>query len=444
MIRRVHGLLVLVIGLGMVGASGFVVLGAADRVLDARAALSIGVLWTVVNAIAPAVLLPVEQEIARCVASCRARDEPWAAQVATLGAIAAGLTLGVCVIVLALSSQIAGWLFGDRVVAVVAAVGVTVAFAVQHVSRGVFSGEGRFGRYGVQLLVDGSLRVVLVLVLAITGMASLSSIALVLVLAPMLSVVATVPLRRSAHVGRSALSPDREQLRAVSGLITAQTANSLVVGGGGLAAAVLADGHEVTAAAGLVAVLVFARVPLVAFYSVQPALIPRFATARELGEWAAFARFLTVVQAGVTVLGLVIAGLGLTAGSRAVRVLFGPAVQVSGVVLAAALVGVTGCIVATVATQSLIALRRYRAGAVVWCASLATYVAALLVPVHPLERRVMTAFLLAAGVAAAMGSVWARLVLHRECARRIDGEQHARPPLLNALTYAPAAGRVDR
>lgn len=349
----------LALGLATVAGSAFVYLGAADRRLGTVPALPLGILWTVSNVLAPALLVPFEQETARLVAHRRAGGDPYRDDVTRL-AMLAGFGVATLAIVVALERQtLVGWLFPGQPGLLIPLVGIFAAFAAQHVSRGVLAGTGRMTRYGVQLFVDGGLRICLVLAIAVTGLPTISAFAAALVLAPAASVVATIPpwrrlrsltssLRRCLRarppgrtgtggarmaggtdaMGRvdavaapaAASNPLRipwaAHTRAVAVLVTGQVASTVIIGGGAVAARAFAAPVELPAVATLVSVLLVARAPLLAFYAVQPALIPRLA---RLDSRQAFRHEVRLLVVAVAYGGVVVVGLGFLAGPFAVR-----------------------------------------------------------------------------------------------------------------------------
>jgi hypothetical protein len=397
------------LGLLVLGLSAFVYLGTADRVLGAVAALPLSVLWTVSNVLAPALLVPVEQEIARVVAHATAGGEDYRSTVWRIGALTGAIVAVVLAACFMLRNLLTRELFPGHPQLLVAAGLIMVAFAAQHVSRVVFAGTVRFRPYAGQLLADGVLRCVLPLVVVAVHAPLLIGFAAVLVTAPAVSVLVTAPaLRRIGAEARRATPTSvldwRMIFAAIGMLIITQTASTVVIGGSAIAARVLARPAEYQLAADLIAALLLSRVPLLAFYAIAPALIPRITWIARLGDPAQIRKSVSGLVAIVMIVGAVATAAAFVLGASIARIVFGGEIHVTGVQEASAFAAIVTFVAATIYTQSLVALRAYRLGAVVWALACACYLSMLALSSGGLQHRVLQALLGATAVALGGGA----------------------------------------
>ncbi|HWB36731.1 MAG TPA: polysaccharide biosynthesis protein, partial [Rugosimonospora sp.] len=292
-------------GLAVYGLATYGYLGAAGRGLTAEDFAPLSVMWTLLNALGIGLFLPFEQEIARRTAVARATGTANAPEVrrALLGA--GGLLAGVAVIAAAAGRPLAQNLFAGSSALVALMVASMAGMAASYVARGLLSGNGRFGRYGAQLAVDGLLRVAGAATLAVAGNERPAAYGAVLVLSPLLAVGLTTPRvrllltsgPRPARVGAAA---------SLAALIVASVLSQALANAGTVIVQLLA-GHDEAAAAGhFTAALVVARIPLFAFAAVQAVLLPGLAGLVGAGDAAGLrARSVTVLTwtAGLGVLG---------------------------------------------------------------------------------------------------------------------------------------------
>lgn len=397
------------LGLLVVGLSAFAYLGLADRLLGAVAALPLSVLWTVSNVLAPALFVPVEQEIARVVAHAMAGGEDYRSTVWRITALTGAIVAGVLTAFVMLHNLLTRELFPGHPQLLVAAALIMVAFAAQHVSRGVFAGTMRFRPYAGQLLADGLLRCVLPLLVVAVHLPLLFGFAAVLVAAPAVSVLATAPaLRRiGAEAGRATPTSVlgwRLIFSALGMLVVTQTASTVVIGGSAIATRILAKPAEYQLAADLIAALLLSRVPLLAFYAVAPALIPRITWIARLGDRAQIRKSVNGLVAIVLVVGAAATVAAFVLGSPIARIVFGGEIHVTGVQEASVFAAIVTFVAATIYTQSLVALRAYRLGAVVWALACGSYLSMLTLSHGSLQHRVVQALLGAVAVALAGGA----------------------------------------
>src|SRR5262245_13642932 len=368
-------------GLAVLGVASYVHLAIAGHTLNPAAMSSLAVLWSIVFAIGPGLFFPVEQEIARLRAGLRAHRQRGAAVLRRGTLLALGLLGGLFIGLVLAGPALTDRLFAGDAGLVWALAGAFAGLAAAHTTRGVFAGTGRFGYYGAQLGLDGALRIVLAVLLGLLGVRSALWFALVLTLAPVASVLLTLPPVLAAFarpagaptVGWVALGRGLGLL-TVSALLAQVLVNIAVVDVRLLAPT------EVAIAAAMLAALVLVRIPLFVFASLQAALLPGLSAAVARGERPAFGRLLGQSLAVVTVLGGLGGVVAVFAGAwLSTRLFDAPALLGRGdfAVLA---VGTLAYLWALVLGQGVLALGHHRDQALAWVAGIAVLAALTLTP----------------------------------------------------------------
>jgi hypothetical protein len=100
--------------------------------------------------VAPGFFLPLEQEVGRAVADRRVRGVgggPVVKKAAFAGSVLTG-SLIVLTLLLAAFTPLVDRLFHGQEVLVACFVIALITYAIQHITRGTLSGNGRFGPYG--------------------------------------------------------------------------------------------------------------------------------------------------------------------------------------------------------------------------------------------------------------------------------------------------------
>ena len=312
------------VGLGLlvlgVTAYGFLVVSA--RALGPHRYGSLSALWALVFLAGPGFFLPLEQEVGRSLAARRALgtgDGSLLRRAALLG----GLLTGILVLsVLGFRKRLLDSLFDGEALLLVGLVLSLVGYFAEHLVRGSLAGRGRFRPYGLVLGVEGTLRLVGCVALALAGVATAGPFGVVLGGAPILA--ALVGLRaRTDVVDPGPPAPFRTLTTALGWLLAASLSAQLLVNAGPLAVKALASDREQAAAGQFLAGLVLARVPLFLFQAVQASLLPRLseldATGRHSDLRSGLRRLLFVVV-GVVVVS--VAGAA-TVGPRVLQLAFG-------------------------------------------------------------------------------------------------------------------------
>ncbi|HEV2086753.1 MAG TPA: hypothetical protein VGR21_00445 [Cryptosporangiaceae bacterium] len=394
------------LGLGVLGVTGYVVLGLASHALDAVDYSAFSVLWTIVFAVGPGLFFPLEQELSRAVSARTERGEAPGRVVAKVGALAVGF-LAVLLVVLAVTWDfVTAELFGgDSAVTLALALNVG-ALALAHLSRGVLAGTGRFGRYGAQLGVDGLLRSVLVVSLVFAGAQSPATLGVAIAAAQVAAVLVTsLPATRLG-----AGPPVRwSVVSAGLGLLLAATLFAQVLVNVGPAIAQLLSPNPALAGE-LLSASVLARIPVFVYASLQASLLPSLSRAVAAGDTERFRGFLRRGLGAVAVLGLVgVAGCALL-GPWLVGVLFDGIGLVGRTDLAMLAAGTAVYLVAMVLGQALVALGRTGSQALAWTVG---FVVLAMVTALPLDvlLRVELGYLLGSAAVAVVAGV--SLTRHR-------------------------------
>ena len=390
-------------GLVVLGAASYVHLAIAGHALDHSAMSSLAVLWSLVYAVGLGLFFPIEQEVTRLVAAHRVAGGG-AGAILRRGALLAGGVLAALLVLIAATSRIlAEHLFGGDTSLVWALAGALAGLAVAHTTRGVFAGRSRFGVYGVQLGVDGGLRIVLAAVLGVAGVHSPFWFAFLLTIAPLISVAITLPaLRGEATPGLEV--GWREFSRGLSLLTLSALAAQLVVNIAVINVRLL-DPDDATAAAAMLSAVVLVRVPLFVFASLQASLLPGLTTAVAAEQPAEFRRLLTRALGVVTALGLLGGLICIVAGPALAVALFDAPDVLGAGDYAWLAVGTLGYLWALVLGQGVLALGRHRDQALAWVAGSVVLIAVTLAP-GTVALRVELAFaagsLVVAGLLAVM------------------------------------------
>ncbi|MGH3304197.1 MAG: hypothetical protein ACRDOK_21465, partial [Streptosporangiaceae bacterium] len=189
-------------GLTVLGVGSYAHLAIAGHELTIRGMASMSVLWAIVSCLGIGLFFPVEQELIRHVAARTVGGEGVAPAVRRGSVLAGGVLLIVVIPALAAARPLAARLLGGDVGMVYALCGGFVGLAVVSVGRGVLAGLGRFGSYGAQLGIDGSMRIALSVALALGHVHSPTAYGLILTAAPLLSAVCTArPTLRGVRPG---------------------------------------------------------------------------------------------------------------------------------------------------------------------------------------------------------------------------------------------------
>jgi O-antigen/teichoic acid export membrane protein len=362
------------VGLGLlisgITAYGFQILAFKGLTKSEYAALN--GLWILVFVVAPGFFLPLEQEVGRAVADRRAREiggGPVVRKAAFAGTVLAGSLMAIAVIGAA-AFGLTDRLFHGQEVLLVCFVIALGTYAVQHITRGTLSGNGRFGPYGMILGAEGVFRILPVIVLYAAGIDDLLWYGLALAVPPLLAALVAI---RGQH-GLVDPGPDAEWSELSTNL-TLLFLGSLAAQALSYAAAlgvlVLAQGKvERDAAADFIVGFFIARIPILLFQAIQAALLPKLAALSGAGKHDDFRsglKKLVMIVVGVGVLGVI---AGATIGPTVGEILFGDKFNLGSRDLTLLFLGSAAFIFALTLAQALIALLGHGRALIAWTVGL--------------------------------------------------------------------------
>lgn len=384
-------------GLAVYGAASFVFLAIAGRSLgDSPGYTALALVWTLLNAIGIGLYMPVEQEGGRAIAARIALGLPARSALTRVLVYVVGSFVVVGAVIAALSGWLTHRLFEDRSAFPGLFFAALVGMALAYLVRGILAGTGRYPRYGIQLTLDGVLRLAGAGVIAAMG-AGTEAFAVVLVVSPLLASVAAVgrPWADLDGGWRAAGTPTFGMWHLVGAALASQALANV----GPVAVQMLRGPDDKASAGSLVNALTVARLPLFVFAAVQAVFLPRLAGLAAQGASGEFRRTATRVGAGTAVLAAVgIVGAWLV-GRPVVRLLFGPTFDMASAVVTVLAVSAGFFMVAQVAVQALLARRHDALALVAWSAGLVVTLAALAIHL-PLAMRVAGALAIGSAVSA--------------------------------------------
>jgi O-antigen/teichoic acid export membrane protein len=353
-------------GLAVLGGASYVHIAVASHSLSKAHNSAFAVVWSIVFTVGLGLFLPIEQEITRIVVARRTSGEgiwPVYRRGAMLGL---GLLVVLCGLLAAIAGPISGRLFGGDRSLVIAMAGGFAGLALAHPTRGVLAGTGRFRAYGLQLGVDGGLRIVLAAVLGLAGVHSALLFGLILAVAPALSVLVTAgPVRAELSAGRQL--PWSTLARGLAPLMVSTLLAQLVVNVGVVNVKLL-DASDVALAGALLSALVLVRIPLFVFASLQASLLTGLSTSAAAGDRVGFRHLLLRACAIVSALGLVGAVPTIIFGPWLLRVFFNTSQVLHRLDFAVLTAGTAAYLLAQVLGQGAISLGHHRDQTYAWLA----------------------------------------------------------------------------
>ncbi|WP_199528175.1 lipopolysaccharide biosynthesis protein [Kitasatospora sp. SolWspMP-SS2h] len=400
---------------------------AAGHSLDTKDMASVSVLWTILMSVGLGLFFPVEQELTRIVAAERVEGHGIAGVVRRIAALATVLVALLAVAMGVWGRQVADAFFNGRLDMVAALVVSFAAMAASNVTRGVLAGLGRFGPYGLQLGIDGGLRIGLAVVLALAGVRSPLAFALILAVAPVVSVLATLrPVLQG--VDRGPEPRWRTLLSGLGPLVVSTLLSQIVVNAAVVSTKLLAP-EDAALTAGLLNAIVLARVPLFVFGSLQASLLSGLSTAAAAGDRTGFTRLLAKTCLVVTTLGVAGGVPATILGPWLIRVLFGAQDVLGRVDFLWMSVGTLSYMLAMVLGQALMVIHRHRLQLLCWAFATLVLIGTTLLP-GAVATRVCLAYTLGSLAAVVSMAVAVRLAFPRTS--RTEGGEASRPTLVDS------------
>jgi O-antigen/teichoic acid export membrane protein len=304
-----EGTLAVAAGLVVAGGAAYLFMKIAGGALpDKRDEKAITQLWFITFFVAPGFFLPLEQEVGRAVSHRVARGQGGLPVVRRTAVLGVSLVAVLLVAVAALSPLLVAKQFNDSWLLLGGLVLGILGWSSVHLGRGVLSGSGRFGSYGMVFILDGFLRVVAAAVLAAIGVELVGVYGLLIGAPPLLALA--VALRRERGILQPGPdAPWNEITTNLGWLLLGSSASAFLVNAGPLAANVLSNADQAELVADFAYVVLVSRIPLFLFQAVQAALLPKLSRLAALGamdEFRAGFRTLILLVGAVGVLGIVV------------------------------------------------------------------------------------------------------------------------------------------
>ena len=295
------------IGLFIAGISAYVFFKIGQQALGQDGFKPIVAMWFTAFALIPGFFLPIEQEVGRALSHRRANGQGGLPIVKRVSQITIILFVALCVVVLALSSQINSNLFDGYGVVTWCLLLSLATYAPMHLARGICSGNARFGSYGLIIGLDGAVRVLSCAALWIAGVTNIGAYALTIALSPVVGVLI------AAFTGklRTENGPEAswaEVTPNLGWLLLGSLFAAALVNAGPITVDILGNDAPPELVTRFGNAVIFARIPLYLFQAVQAALLPRLArlaAQRKLSEFKRGLKQLLVLVVSVGVLGTI-------------------------------------------------------------------------------------------------------------------------------------------
>jgi O-antigen/teichoic acid export membrane protein len=384
----------------------------AARSLGPEAFGAVGALWAGMFLVSVLLFRPVEQTLSRAVADQLAHGSDARPAVRTT----AKLTLAVAAI--AVAGCVAAWqpltdgLFGGEPVLTVALIAGVVGYGASYFARGLAGGVKWFEGYGIVLLADGAIRVIVALPLlffastAVAG-AAIAAAAIGGAVAPLVSKRRT-RLERIRGEKPAAAYPMADTVRFALPAGVIAGCEQVLISGGPLLI-LIAGGPGAAAAAGvLFAATLLMRAPVFLFQGVAASLLPNLTTFRAQGDEARLHRATALTALALAGVSLALALGALVVGPTAMTLLYGDAFTATRLDLSLLALGIGGFLAACTFCQALLARGQAAGAALRWSAAAVTFVALELTLDGTPFHRVAVAFAAASALIAAllMTAVW--------------------------------------
>ena len=295
------------IGLFVAGISAYVFFKIGQQALGQDGFKPIVAMWFIMFALAPGFFLPIEQEVSRAIAHRRAVGQGGAPIVRRVAPLAAGLLALIIAVIVVLTPIINDDLFeGYGVVTLCLVLGL-ISYAPLHLARGICSGSGRFGSYGLIIGLDGAVRVIGCAALWLLGVDNVGAYALTIAVSPLVGVLAAL-IAGKLRTDPGPPASWSEVTPNLSWLLLGSLFAAALVNAGPITVDLLGDTAPANVVTRFGNAVIFARVPLFLFQAVQAALLPRLArlaAQRELVEFRVGLRRLLILVVGVGIAGVV-------------------------------------------------------------------------------------------------------------------------------------------
>lgn len=302
-----EGTITVGIGLFIAGISAYIFFKIGQQALGQDGFKPIVAMWFIAFALAPGFFLPIEQEVSRAIAHRRALGQGGLPVVKRIAPLALVLLITLVTIIAIFSSNISTNMFEGYGMVTFCLVLTLVSYAPMHLARGICSGTGNFGAYGLIIGADGAVRVIGCAVLWLAGVTHVGAYALMIGLSPIVGVIA-VGLAGKLRVDDGPEATWSEVTPNLGWLLMGSLFAAALVNAGPITVDILGNSEPAEVVTRFGNAVIFARIPLFLFQAVQAALLPRLAklaAQRNLSEFSRGFRQLMILVCGVGVVGTV-------------------------------------------------------------------------------------------------------------------------------------------
>src|SRR4051812_15844664 len=267
------------VGLGLVisGIATYGFLSITKRALGEDLFAPVSLLWFLTFILAPGFFLPVEQEVGRALAHRRALGQGSRPVVERAAILEAILLVTITIVMVAAGPLLVAHLFDGSWALFASLLIAFWCYALAHLTRGVWSGTGRFQAYGWLMGGEGVSRMVLAIVLAVAGVTAVGPYGILVGLPALFGVALS---RRGQHhvLTPGPPAPWSELTPNLGWLLVGSVFAAALLNAGPIAASLLktSDSQNVLVSQ-LSTGVIIARVPLFLFQAVQAALLPKLA-----------------------------------------------------------------------------------------------------------------------------------------------------------------------
>ena len=397
--RPLQGAWLLSAGMLASGALTYLFHVLAARSLGPAAYGQIAVLWAAMFITAVMLFRPLEQTASRALADRRARGVEGRSVLRSVAAIGAAALTAVVAGAAIAWGPLAKVLFGGDSTLMAMLVAGVVAYAAAYLIRGLLGGIRWFGGYGICLLADSVVRLVIAAPLIVVASRFTAGVAVVAAgvggaLAPLLLGRARL---RGAADGRPAPPFRAAAVLAFAAPATAiAAADQLLVNGGPLLVT-LGSGRGAGSTAGVVfAATMLVRAPVYVFQGLAASLLPNLTDLHARADRLEFRRAVARTARFLLASGAAIVLGAALFGPEAMRVLYGAGFDAGRTELGLLGAGVGFYLAASTCSQALLALDSARRAAVAWSGTAAIFVGVYALAPGGALTRISVAFAVAA------------------------------------------------
>jgi O-antigen/teichoic acid export membrane protein len=295
------------IGLFIAGISTYVFFKIGQQALGQDGFKPIVAMWFIAFILTPGFFLPIEQEVSRAIAHRRALGQGGFPVIKRIAPLAAIILLTLMVVIAIFSSMISSNLFEGYGIVTFCLVLTLVSYVPMHLARGICSGTGQFGAYGIIMGADGAVRVIGCAVLWLAGVTHVGPYAFMIGFSPIVGVIA-VGLAGKLRVDNGPEATWSEVTPNLGWLLLGSLFAAALMNAGPITIDILGNSEPAEVVTRFGNAVIFARIPLFLFQAVQAALLPRLAklaAQRNLSEFSRGFRQLMILVCGVGVFGTI-------------------------------------------------------------------------------------------------------------------------------------------